>query len=384
MNVAPRSRHLDLISLCTGGGGLDLGFQLAVPGARTVCMVEREAFAVAHLVSAMEQGRLHPAPVWSDARTFRSREWRGCVDGVVGGIPCQPHSLAGKRLGAEDERDLWTEARRIFVQSGAWFFLLENVRGMVSSGGAERVWRDFQRLGCAVEGGLFTAAEVGAPHERERLFILAVADGGGDRQQWGSQQNVRKVQSGEQAPRWGDAERRDRDVAGVNLADTAVARLERGKSGGTSGQRRESPAFERVSRALADADCPEPPAFTGDDGQVCGLPEAQCQPGHGAAVSGGSCDPVGLFPPGPSDFDGWRRVLAHSPDLEPAVRRMADGVATRVDLAGPHAARVERLRMLGNGVHPLAAAHAVRTLATRLAGRGSAGAARLVRMMEEA
>jgi hypothetical protein len=64
-------------------------------------------------------------------------------------------------------------------------------------------------------------------------------------------------------------------------------------------------------------------------------------------------DAISLFPPGPADIDGWRRALAHSPHLEPAVRRMADGVAARLDLAGPHAARVERLRLLGNGVVPL-------------------------------
>jgi site-specific DNA-cytosine methylase len=58
--------------------------------------------------------------------------FRGLVDGVIGGIPCQPHSLAGKRLGEDDERDLWSAARRIIVQSGAWFVLIENVGGMLS------------------------------------------------------------------------------------------------------------------------------------------------------------------------------------------------------------------------------------------------------------
>lgn len=96
LNVALRPQSLDILSICTGGGGLDLGIELAVPSARSVCMVEREAFAVAHLVAAMQQGLLAPAPVWSDARTFDGRRWRGCVDGLIGGIPCQPHSLAGR------------------------------------------------------------------------------------------------------------------------------------------------------------------------------------------------------------------------------------------------------------------------------------------------
>ncbi|MCF1452281.1 DNA cytosine methyltransferase [Agrobacterium vitis] len=189
MNVALHPQHTNIISLCTGGGGLDLAVELAIPGTRTVCMVEREGFACGALVSAMEAGLMAPAPIWSDARTFNGRPWRGLVDGIIGGIPCQPHSLAGKRRGQEDERDLWSVARRIIVQSGAWFVLIENVRGMLSSGGAERVWRDFQRLGFSVEGGLFRASEVGASHERERLFILAVANAIGERRFAGRDDN---------------------------------------------------------------------------------------------------------------------------------------------------------------------------------------------------
>jgi DNA (cytosine-5)-methyltransferase 1 len=134
--VAVRAAELDLISLCTGGGGLDLGVGLAIPGARPVCYVEREAFAVSHLVEAMQKGLMAPAPIWSDVRTFDGRAWRGLVDGVIGGIPCQPHSVSGKRRGAGDERDLWSPARRIIVQCRPWFVLIENVAGIVSTGGA--------------------------------------------------------------------------------------------------------------------------------------------------------------------------------------------------------------------------------------------------------
>ncbi|RYG87497.1 MAG: DNA cytosine methyltransferase [Alphaproteobacteria bacterium] len=109
-------------------------------------------------------------------QNFDGRAWRGAVDGVIGGIPCQPHSLAGKRLEREDSRYLWSTARRIIVQSGAWFVLIENVEEMLSSGGAERVYRDLGRLGFAREVGLFTAAEVGASHQRGRTFILSVDD----------------------------------------------------------------------------------------------------------------------------------------------------------------------------------------------------------------
>ncbi len=87
-------------------------------------------------------------------------------------------------------------------------------------------------------------------------------------------------------------------------------------------------------------------------------------------------EPSKLFPPGPSDLRSWWDTLERAPELEPAFRRVADGLASRLDIA-----RVDRLRMLGNGVVSLEAAYALRTLATRLAARGAAGAARLVRMM---
>ena len=174
MDIRPDS--LNIISLCTGGGGLDRAVELAIPSARPIACVEREAFAVANLVSQMQRGVMAPAPIHGDVRTFPGRRFRGGVDGVIGGIPCQPYSFAGKRLGRNDERDLWGAARRIFVQSGAWFILIENVGGMLSEGGAERVRGDLLRLGCKVAGGLFRASEVGHPHERERLFILGVAD----------------------------------------------------------------------------------------------------------------------------------------------------------------------------------------------------------------
>ncbi|ATN34760.1 hypothetical protein ACO34A_13215 [Rhizobium sp. ACO-34A] len=358
VNVDIRTGSLNIISLCTGGYGLDHAVELAIPVARTVCMVEREAYACATLVSAMEAGLVARSPIWSDARTFNGRPWRGAVDGIIGGIPCQPHSLAGKRRGHQDERDLWSIARRIFVQSGAWFFLIENVRGMLSSGGAERVWRDLRRLGLTVEGGLFTASEVGAPHERERLFILAVADSCCNRSATGfpaaSRGQGKPAEPAEpihcrdaldnaigfrRPPRWydhGEHDRHQPDAAGeYAVDDTSLTRV-----GGLSVQP------WRQDKTSGNADW-----ASADD----------------------------LFPPGPDDRENWQAALRRAPELEPAFRRVADGLASRLDLG-----RVDRLRLLGNGVLPLEGAYALRTLAPRLAARGSAGAAQLVRMMEDA
>lgn len=371
MNVALRPESLDVISLCTGGFGLDLALELAVPCARSVCLVEREAFSVAHLVSAMEQGLIHPAPVWSDARTFDGRPWRGSVDGVIGGIPCQPHSLAGRKQGGLDERDLWTDARRIIVQSGAWFVLIENVSGMLSAGadeiaGAERVWRDLQKLGFTVEGGLFTAAEVGASHERERLFILGVAD----HDRWRGRQG-----RGPGAPGHGPARRipdggddgHVPDAAGQHaLVDAAIVGRREGRA--ESGVRR-----GRCPAASADSAMGDAPS-TGS--HATPLAGAHCsdeggRPRHAEFERRGS-----IFPPGPGDIAGWQAALERAPELEPAFRRMADGLAADVG------SRVDELRMLGNGVVPLEGAYAIRTLGARLAGRGTPAATRLVRMME--
>jgi DNA (cytosine-5)-methyltransferase 1 len=401
VNVALRPDSLNLISLCTGGGGLDLGIELAMPGARSVVLVEREAFAAGHLVAAMQQGLLGQAPVWSDVTTFNGRPWRGLVDGLIGGIPCQPHSLAGKRLGEEDERDLWSDARRVIVQSGVWFVLIENVRGMLSSGGAERVWRDLLRLGCSVEVGLFTASEVGAPHERERVFILAVADAGCERnERWGGPRDVLCAPSsvegqGHQRERHGDAANDRSD----NLADPQGeqrrgefqpqgARCGRSRSEGCGGELayaddaglaiRQQPEDERGYLRHQGTSV----AQSGD-----GMGNAIVSGYHwraddairgsiGRAASQGAGRELGIFPPGPSDLHSWRHILERAPELEPAFRRVADGLASRLDTA-----RVDRLRLLGNGVVSLQAAYAICTLATRLAASGSVGAARLVRMM---
>lgn len=386
---------LNIISLCTGGAGLDLGIELAMPTARPVCLVEREAFAVARLVSAMQQGLLADAPVWSDVRTFDGRKWRGLVDGLIGGIPCQPHSLAGKRKGQDDERDLWSAARRIIVQSGAWFVLIENVGGMLSSGGAERLYRDFQRLGFTSEVGLFTSAEVGASHQRERLFWLAVADGRSARLAVRQQSEIQRGNVRHEGPP--AAACRD----GVADAEGAERRTEQQASGAGRGRT----GLAGDCAALADADFAlvrrQPPT-----GQ---LAELQQDDGNGARH-------FPIFPPGPSDLAAWRTIAATDPDGLPALSRHdrfelalrnagidpprhASGKAGRAPklhaavvsaAAERHlrgktdgmASRLDQLRLLGNGVCSLQAAYAFRTLVTRLADRGSAGAGELVRMME--
>ena len=141
--------------LCSGGGGLDLGLELALGSLRTVCWVEWEAFAIEYLAAAMEAGCLVQAPVWTDLRTFDGRAWRGVVDCLTAGYPCQPFSVAGKRRGEDDPRHLWPHVCRVIGEVEPAIVFLENVPGHLSLG-FEQVACDLQAMGYAVAAGLFT------------------------------------------------------------------------------------------------------------------------------------------------------------------------------------------------------------------------------------
>ena len=127
-DVAPRS--INVLSLCSGVGGLDLAVGLACPGARVVCYVEGEAYGASVLTARMEEGSLDPAPIWSDLRSFDGRRWRGVVDLVTCGWPCQPASVAGARAGDSDARWLWDDVVRILDEVQPRWFFGENVAGL--------------------------------------------------------------------------------------------------------------------------------------------------------------------------------------------------------------------------------------------------------------
>ena len=271
------------LALCAGAGGLELGLSLALPGYRAVCWVERDAYAASSLVARMEEAALDDAPVWSDLAAFDGRPWRGAVDIVTAGWPCQPFSVSGKRRGSADERHLWPHVRRVLVETGAPLLFAENVPGHVSLG-LDVVRADLQDLGYDVEAGLFSAAETGAPHERRRLFLLAHAH----------RQPIRKLA---------------RHILEGRQADLCGREASGGHRGG--GQSLDGPVSD----------------------------------GHGPGAGG--------FPPGPDAFDAWERLLAAQPGLQPALSRTSDGLADRLD----------RYRLVGNGVCPLAAAYALAVLA---------------------
>lgn len=166
------SKAVTHVGLCAGYGGIELGLKRAIPNLRSVALCEVEAFAVANLVAKMESGCLEPVPVWPNLKTFPWQSFRGCVDILTGGYPCQPFSAAGKRQGADDPRHLWPYiARGIrILQPRLCFF--ENVEGHISLGLSD-VIEDLAGMGYRTTWGIFSAEECGAPHRRKRIFILA-------------------------------------------------------------------------------------------------------------------------------------------------------------------------------------------------------------------
>jgi DNA-cytosine methyltransferase len=160
------------VSLCAGYGGIDIGLSRAIPSLRTVAFSEIEAFACANLVSKMEAGLLDAAPIWTNLKTFPWAEFHGRVDILSGGYPCQPFSSAGKRLGTEDPRHLWPYIADGIRAMRPRMCFFENVEGHISLGLREVVG-ELESIGYKVSWGIFSAREVGAPHQRKRVFIMA-------------------------------------------------------------------------------------------------------------------------------------------------------------------------------------------------------------------
>ena len=201
MDSTPAVTHL---GLCAGYGGIELGLKRAVPGLRTVALCEIEAFAISNLVAKMEAGLMDPAPIWPDLKTFPWAAFRDRVDILTGGYPCQPFSAAGQRRGKDDPRHLWpyiADGIRLLRPRCCFF---ENVEGHISLGLSD-VIEDLAGMGYRTTWGIFSASECGAPHQRKRVFILAVASGLGGASGLSGSLQRKKGQSGESDDGGGEA-----------------------------------------------------------------------------------------------------------------------------------------------------------------------------------
>jgi DNA (cytosine-5)-methyltransferase 1 len=161
-----------VISFCSGYGGIERGLDLAGFEHRVIAYVEIEAFAIANLVAKMESGQLAPAPIYSNLKTFPAHLFRDKVSLITGGYPCQPFSTSGNRLGADDPRHLWPYIRRHIESIRPLSCFFENVEGHISLG-LRDVIGELEQDGYQTTWGIFSAREVGAPHQRKRVYILA-------------------------------------------------------------------------------------------------------------------------------------------------------------------------------------------------------------------
>jgi DNA (cytosine-5)-methyltransferase 1 len=160
------------LALFAGAGGGILGGHLL--GWRTVCAVEWEPYAASVLAARQNDGVLPPFPIWDDVRTFDGRPWRGVVDVVSGGFPCQAYSSAARGRNVAD--DLWPEMRRIVADVAPRYVFAENV----SRRAIDRAADELEAMGYAVRCAEVSAADMGADHVRSRCWLLAHADDDGE------------------------------------------------------------------------------------------------------------------------------------------------------------------------------------------------------------
>jgi DNA (cytosine-5)-methyltransferase 1 len=304
---------LNELALFAGAGGGILGGKLL--GWRTVCAVELDAFAATVLAQRQNDGVLPPFPIWSDVTTFRGEPWRDIVDVVSGGFPCQDISAAGKGAGIEGERSgLWVEMARIIREVRPRFAFVEN-SPVLTARGLGRVLGDLAEMGFDARWGVFGAHHAGAPHERDRIWIVAHADAQG--------LALGKLLPGiRRQTKW----REPRQDAAVGCEMAHATRV-------LEGWPEQRPERERVG-----AGCEQELSYAcehepnrGSQGTGRGL---ACQAADGRRTRRGS----------DARADWWL--------VEPDVGRVADGVADRVD----------RLKAIGNGQVPAVAALAWRTL----------------------
>jgi len=298
-----------VVAFCAGYGGIERGLDLAGVKHRVLTYVEIEAFACANLVAKMETNQLAPAPIWTDLKTFPAQIFRDRIDILTGGYPCPPFSYSGLRKGADDPRHLWPHIRRHIESIRPVRCFFENVDGHISLGLRE-VIEDLESLGYSTTWGVFSAVEAGASHQRKRVYVLGDANHSGQQSDQGQRQERHNPGRGGEAMANADSEqpRRDSELD----EDT-----QRQTSGGTK------PSWRGADVANSDSAGLQRCGNAGNTGSKKQKPDEQ-------QLAGCSAVSVGSWPP------------------EPGLGRVVDGCPDRVD----------RLRLLGNGVVPQTAAKA--------------------------
>jgi len=336
------------LALFAGAGGGILGGKLL--GWRTVCAVEIDEYCRAVLCQRQNDGCLEAFPVWDDVRSFDGRPWRGLVDVVSGGFPCQDISCAGKGVGIEGARSgLWSEMARIVCEVRPQYAFIEN-SPMLANRGLTRVLGDLVEMGFNAQWGIVSAADVGAPHLRKRLWIVANAmRNGATKESRSVEPEAGRAEISARRRKWGksgngSAEVSDADqcgcdagwgCSGASMADTDKERNQRLRERKTSQFSSACSSRQHV----ADADSkrqPQPKRHEPEQRRRVidsrkNVPDCN---GQGLEVREGVIEDAGQKQPSVVGIDWW--------ELEPDVGRVANGVAARVD----------RLKAVGNGQVP--------------------------------
>lgn len=166
------------LSLFSGAGGGLLASLLL--GWRPVGYVEWDDYCQRVIAQRIADGILPAAPIFTDVREFSksgaAAEYRGVADVVSGGFSCQPFSVAGKRAGADDSRNMWPAMLECIRLVRPRYAFMENVPGLLTSGYFGRILGDLAESGYDARWRILSAAELGAPHRRDRLWIVAVSN----------------------------------------------------------------------------------------------------------------------------------------------------------------------------------------------------------------
>ena len=171
--------RLTHFSLCSGIGGLDLAAEWA--GFETIAQCEIDEYASKVLAKNFPGvPNLHDIRTVTNERLAEYGIDQDEITVISAGFPCQPYSLAGKGLGDRDDRDLWGEVARIVGEIRPRWFVGENTPGLYARSNQRyfrRVLDDLAAMGYSIGWGIWGACDVGAPHKRDRVFLVAYADG---------------------------------------------------------------------------------------------------------------------------------------------------------------------------------------------------------------
>jgi DNA (cytosine-5)-methyltransferase 1 len=168
---------MNYLSLFSGACGGDLAFQHLLEGFKCIGYIEIDDYCQRVILQRIKDGLLDAAPIFGDIRGFIkegfAESYKGMVDVITAGFPCQPFSVAGKRKGEQDERNLWPATRDTIRIIRPRFVFLENVPGLLNSGYFGTILCDLSEIGYNAKWTVLGADDVGARHKRKRLWILA-------------------------------------------------------------------------------------------------------------------------------------------------------------------------------------------------------------------